>query len=126
MLKIVLAVFSLIMAFSLSVSAQKTDCSKTTDADIVKAIQDKMSVKYTNQMTHINISVKDGVVKVEGWAVTKGDKKALEKIAKKASCVKKVINKLGVGASGGCSAGQKQCGDICIDADSTCNIGKSN
>ncbi|MGI9056797.1 MAG: BON domain-containing protein [Pyrinomonadaceae bacterium] len=120
--KTTLAVFSLMMLFNIGAFAQKTDCSKMTEADLVKAIYDKIKVKYDNQIIHINVRVKDNVVTLEGWATTKNVRKEIEKIAKKIKCVKKVDNKLTVGIGGGCSPGQKKCGDICIPNGETCNI----
>ncbi len=125
-MKTILAVFSLMMLFNIGVSAQKVDCSKTTDADMVKAVYDKIKVKYANQMKHINVRIKDKVVTLEGWATTKGVKNEIEKYAKKTTCVKKVVNKLTIGVGGGCGPGQKRCGDICIDADEDCNILNEN
>lgn len=121
-IKIALAVFSLILISNLGVSAQKTDCSKTTDADIVKAIYDKMKEKYDDQIIHINVRSKDGAVTIEGWTTTKKASKEIEKIAKKIKCVKSVANRLSIGISGGCGPGQKKCGAICIPVEETCNI----
>ncbi len=122
MIKAVLAVFSLMFVFSIGIYAQKTDCSKTTDAEIVKAIYDKIKVKYANQIIHVNVRIKDGVVTLEGWATTKGVRKEIEKYAKKTGCVKKVVNKLTLAVTGGCNPGQQRCGDICIDKNEICNI----
>ncbi len=124
-LKITLAIFSLIIAFNIGALAQKTDCTKTTDAEIVKAVMDKISVKYADQMSHINVHVENGVVMLEGWT-TKKAVKDIAKIAKKVSCVKKVMNNLKVGIGGGCGAGQKPCGDTCIPSNQTCNISKGS
>lgn len=121
-MKTILAVFSLMLLFNIAASAQKTDCSKTTDADTVKAIYDKIKVKYAGQMSHINVRIKDNIVTLEGWATTKGVRKEIEKYAKKTNCVKKVVNKLTIGVSGGCGPGTKQCGDICIPSGEDCNI----
>lgn len=120
--KITLALFSLIMLFNVGAAAQKTDCSKTTEADIVKAIYDKIKVKYESQIIHINVRVKDNVVTLEGWATTKNVRKDVENYAKKIKCVKKVVNKLTIGVGGGCGPGTKRCGDICIPDTETCNI----
>ena len=128
MVKMVLMAFSLMLAFSLGAYAQKTDCSKMTDPEIIDAIYASVNVKYADQTNHINIRIKEGVVTVEGWATTKNVKKDIEKAAKKIKCVKQVVNELTIGKSGGCAPGQKPCGDICIDAAETCNIrsGKGN
>jgi osmotically-inducible protein OsmY len=119
--KMALVAFSLMLTLSLGTYAQKEDCSKKTDAEIVEAIYAKMN-KYEDQKEHINVRVKDGVATLEGWAAKERDKKAIEKIAMKIKCVKSVVNNLKIGAGGGCAAGQKPCGGICIDEAETCNI----
>ncbi len=124
-MKIALAVFSLILMGNIGTYAQKTDCSKVTDADTVKAIYDKIRVKYPGQMERVNVRIKDGVVTLEGWTTTKGMRKDIEKYAKKTKCVKKVVSKLTIGIPGGCGPGQKRCGDICIDEAEDCNITSS-
>jgi len=122
-MKTILAVFSLIMLFNVGASAQKIDCSKMTDADIVKAIYDKIKVKYDSQIIHINVRVKEKVVTLEGWATTKGVRKEIEKYVKKIKCVKKPpVNNLAVSISGGCGPGTKKCGGTCIPEEETCNI----
>lgn len=123
-LKMTLAVFILITACHLGVSAQTTDCSKTTDADIVKAIQEKLNAKYPELKNQVNVHVENGVVYLEGWVANKDARKDIEKIAKNTSCVKKVKNKLKKATGGGCGSGQKPCGDICIPSGQTCNISK--
>lgn len=132
--KTLVAVFSLILLFSVGVLAQtdanqskddkhKTpDCAQITDADTVKAIYDKIKIKYAGQTKHINVRIKDNIVTLEGWATTKGVKKEIGKYAKKTNCVKQVVNNLTIGAGGGCGAGTKPCGDICIDSRESCNI----
>ena len=121
-LKMTLAIFALILLGNIAVFAQKTDCSKTTDAEIVKAIYDKLEVKYKDQIIHINVVAKDGVVTLQGWATTKKAVKEIAKIVQKVSCVKKVDNKLSLEVGGGCITGTKKCGDICIPTGDTCNI----
>lgn len=122
--KITLAVFSLILFSSIGASAQKTDCSKMTDAQIVKAIYDKMKKKSSleKQILHVNVRSKNGVVTLEGWTTTKKIKAEIVKIAQKIKCVKKpVINELG-DAPVGCGPGQKRCGTVCIPVEEECNI----
>lgn len=124
-LKITLLAFSLMLTCSLGTYAQKTDCSKTTDAMIVDAIYAKMKVKYEAQTDHINVRSKAGVVTVEGWVTTKGAKKDIGKLAKnavKGGCVKSVTNNLTIGVGGGCGPGTKPCGSICIPIEEVCNI----
>ncbi|MDQ3180319.1 MAG: BON domain-containing protein [Acidobacteriota bacterium] len=132
--KTLVAVFSLMLIFSIGTLAQtdgkqskddknkKTDCTQVTDADTVKAIYDKIKIKYANQTKHINVRIKDNTVTLEGWATTKGVSKEIEKYAKKTNCVKKVVNNLLIGKGGGCGPGTKKCGGICIDETEECNI----
>jgi hypothetical protein len=122
MVKITLAVLSVLLFSALGVSAQKNNCPTPDDVQIVKAIYDKMKPKYDSQIIHINVRSKDGVVTLEGWATTKTVKKAIEKFAKQDKCVKSIVNKLGVGIRSGCGPGQKKCGSICIGLEETCNI----
>jgi len=122
MMKMTLAVFGLVLLCSIGASAQKTDCSTRTDAEIVKAIYDKMEVKHSGEVIHVNVVVKGDVVTLQGWATTKKARKEIGKIAKKTSCVKNVVNQLEIGAGGGCNAGYKKCGGTCIPDAETCNI----
>jgi len=136
--KTLAAVFSLILIFSIGNLAQtesdeaknnknqKPDCTQVTDTETVKAIYDKIKVKYASQISHINVRIKGNVVTLEGWATTKSVKKEIEKYAKKTNCVKKVVNNLSIGVGGGCGPGQKKCGDICIDEGEDCNITLEN
>jgi hypothetical protein len=127
-----LALFFLISAFAKPVVEKppahippKADCSQITDGDIVKALYDKIKAdsNLSGQLSHINISVKDKTVTIEGWVSGKDRKKAVEKLAKKTECVKKVKNRLFTHLTTGCGPGQKPCGDICIDKNSDCTIG---
>lgn len=122
MLKMVLLAFSLMLAFSFGTSAQKPDCSKTTDDQLVDSIYAKIKAKYEGQMKHINVRISGGVVTLEGWATTKGVKKDIEKLAKKTGCVKSVVSNLTIGVGGGCGPGTKPCGDTCIGSSERCNI----
>lgn len=103
----------------------KPKCSKVSDADIVKAIKEQFQADagLSEQMNHLNVSVKKKVVKLEGWV---GDKTLILKaisLAKKTRCVLKVRSKLREQGGGTCGPGQKPCGDTCIDKTSDCNIG---
>lgn len=119
--KTALMLFSLMLLLNIAASAQKQDCSKMTDDQIVEAVYEKIKTKYSSQMRHINVRVKGKVVTLEGWATTKKIKKEIEGYAKKLKC-KKVDSKLTVGIGSGCGPGQKQCGSICIPEDERCNI----
>ena len=102
----------------------KPDCSTVTDADIVKAIQEKIKAdpQFKDQLKQINISSKGNVVTLDGWVKGPAAKTAAGKYAKAVQCVKKVVNKLGTRLKVGCGPGEKPCGDICIDAKADCNI----
>ena len=66
-IKITLTIFALVLMGSMDVSAQKkTDCANTTDDQTVKAIYDRMKVKYDDQIIHINVTVKDGAATLVG------------------------------------------------------------
>jgi BON domain len=121
-IKLTLAMFFLVVLFNIGASAQKTDCSKTTEAEIVAAIYAKIDTKYQEQTDHINVRIADGVVTLEGWVTTKTARKDVEKFAKKTACVKKVVNNLKLKAGGGCGEGEKQCGSTCIGATEKCNV----
>lgn len=120
--KFTLFTFTLMLVFSLGTFAQKKDCSQTTPQQIVDSIYAKIAVKYASQMDHINVTFKDGVVKLQGWATTTAIKKNIEKMAKSVTCVKSVTNALTIGIGGGCGPGTKPCGGICIPLEDTCNI----
>ena len=121
--KITLAVFSLILFSGVEASAQKPDCSKMTDDQIVQTVYDQMKKKRTlnNQIQHVNVRSKDGVITLEGWTTTKKIKAEIVKIAQKIKCKKQVVNELADSPTG-CGPGQKRCGNICIPSDETCNI----
>lgn len=103
----------------------QTNCSKTPDADIVKAIQEQLAADsdIKDQMRHLNVSVKNRTVTLEGWLDGKEMVAKATTLAKKTSCVRKVISKLKERGGGSCGPGQKPCGDTCIDRRSVCNIG---
>jgi predicted RND superfamily exporter protein len=121
-IKALIAVFSLMLIFSVTGLAQsKPDCSAVTDKEIVKQIYDKIMAKYSSQVSHINVRSTNHVVTVEGWVTSKSAKKEIEKWAKKIKCVTKVINTLGTKPTG-CGPGFKQCGETCIPEKETCNL----
>lgn len=123
-LKITLTILFLMVAGNLSIFAKTDDCSKTTDAALVKAVMKKISSKYKKQMNHINVHVENGAVFLEGWTVTEQDKAKITELAQKVKCVKSVTNHLSIGIGGGCDTGTKPCGDTCIPNNQTCNISK--
>jgi osmotically-inducible protein OsmY len=105
----------------------KVDCSAVTDADIVKAIQDKIKAnpKFKKQLNLINVSSRDKAVILNGQVKDATAKATVGKYATSAKCVQSVKNDLGLGirpVTIGCGPGQKLCGDICIDEKADCNI----
>lgn len=122
-MKTALALFALLLLSNVAVSAQKTACPNPADADIVKTIYDRMKkkTKLDQQIMQVNVTSRDGVVTLKGWARSPKDKKEIEKIARKMNCGKAVVNELADGPMG-CSPGQKRCGTICIPQEEICNI----
>jgi osmotically-inducible protein OsmY len=106
----------------------KVDCSAVTDADIVKAIQDKIKAnpKFKKQLKLINVSSTDKAVILDGRVIDKAAIATIGKYANSAKCVLSVKNNIGLGAnrpvSASCGPGQKICGEICIDEKAECNI----
>lgn len=96
------------------------------DADLVKTVYDKFKAdtQFKDQLKQINVTAKDGEVKLQGWV--RGGGPAVQRAAKLAqsvACVKSVRNKLSPFSGGGCdTATQKECGKLCIDINDDCNI----
>jgi hypothetical protein len=100
--------------------------NKTTDAAIVKAIQEKIKTdgRWTEEdWSHINVMSKNRQVKLEGWVVGKAQKDAITKFAETTECVikKKIKNLLKTERQGSCSPGQKPCCGGCIEKSSVCS-----
>ena len=120
--RIVFVTLAFILLSTAAVFAQRTDCTKTTDAQIVSSVYQSIKVKYSSEMPHVNVTSTNGVVTIRGYTTTKKAKKEIEKAAKKTACVKSVVSHLTVGSSGGCGPGQKPCGETCIPVEETCTI----
>lgn len=121
-IKFSMLIFVLILAGNFAAYGQKTDCSKMSDTDLIIAIYQNLQTKYADEIKHINITITDGVVKLDGWATTEKIKKNIEKMVKKMKCVKSVLNELTIGKGGGCAPGFKECGGACIPEKDPCNI----
>ncbi len=117
-----LMVCVLVLGGTLCAAAQKTDCSQRSDNDLVVEVYKAIQTKYPDAVKNINVTAKDGVVKLEGWAASAKVVKNIGKIAKKVKCVKSVENKLEPGKTGGCGPGQKECGGACISEKEVCNV----
>jgi hypothetical protein len=151
----------LVITFSFFVFISMTDlsvtpvigqeCPDTVEANqaivdsIINAIKNNKNTKLEPQLSHINISSKNRVVKIQGWADNKKNRKAIYDIANGATCRKMVYDALfAVGQaaydklmkdrkaedpfaaqqmriSADCPDGGKKCGDICIDEGDPCN-----
>ncbi|HJQ26080.1 MAG TPA: BON domain-containing protein [Blastocatellia bacterium] len=101
----------------------QTPCADTTDAQIVTAVQQKIKAdpRFNDQWRHINVSSRNRVVTLSGWAKGRAQVAALVRFAAKTACVKRVINRLLPFRKVGCGPGEKPCGDICIDRNQDCN-----
>ena len=102
----------------------QTNCAKTSSADIVKAVQEQFAAEddIKDQMRHLNVSVKKRTVTLEGWLDGKEKVAKAVTLAKKTTCVKRVVSRLKERGGGSCGPGQRPCGDSCIDRRSVCNI----
>jgi osmotically-inducible protein OsmY len=106
-----------------------------TDEKIVKVIQGKIvaDTRFKEQRRHINVSSKDGVVRLEGWVKGRAQVTALVGLARNTECVKSVMTSLpqrngppivllkSSRQSGSCGANQQDCCDGCILKTSRCN-----
>jgi osmotically-inducible protein OsmY len=123
-----MAVLAFVLFLSFDANAQKqtvrSSCSRTTDADVVKAIKDKFSAdeNIKDQMQHINVSVKNRRVTLGGWLRGDGTINKAVAYAKSVKCVRQVTSKLSPYHKVGCGAGQRPCGDTCIGRNETCTI----
>ena len=107
-----------------SQSAAQNPCGSTTDAEIVAAVQEKIKAdkRFDDQWRHINVSSRNRVVTLQGWVKGRAQVNALFKYARTTRCVRRVLNRLRPYRTVGCMAGQKRCGDICIDRNQNCNL----
>ena len=122
--KMMIATAFVVLFWSAGAAFAQTGCSKTTNANIVAAIKAQFEAdpEIKAQMRHINVSVKKRVVRLEGWLDGKASIDKAVALAKTAKCIKKVINLLKENGGGSCGAGQRVCGDTCIDRRSECTI----
>jgi hypothetical protein len=108
-----------------SQSTAQNPCGSTTDAEIVAAVQEKIKAdkRFDDQWRHINVSSLKRVVTLSGWVKGRAQVNDLIKYARAIRCVRRVLgNRLRPFRSVGCAAGQKRCGDICIDRNQNCNL----
>ncbi len=110
---------------------QIADCSKATDADIVKAVVENINKRFSQEQVkselHFTVTAKDGVVSISGDAhgINRKDPRQVRTtvttIAQKTSCVKKVVTKhFTQDHPIKCLKTQKQCNGGCIDQNEEC------
>jgi osmotically-inducible protein OsmY len=123
--RIMIAMTFVVLFWGVGATTAQTRCSKTTDADLMQTIKEKFAADadIKDQMRHLNVSVKNRVVKLEGWLDGKVLVDKAIATAKKTKCVKSVVSKLKTNGGGSCGPGQRPCGDGCIDRRSECTIG---
>ncbi len=127
------AVIFTLFAAARTVSAQ---CDKVTDEQIVADIYAKIKAdsRLAAQISHVNVVSIYAAVKFQGWADSKRDYDKIVGFAINADCVKLVNVNLFLEAppatgdlmrsAGGCAAGTKACGDICIPEGDVCSLTK--
>jgi osmotically-inducible protein OsmY len=101
------------------------DCAKISDRRLARDFKRQVRAdrQFDDQRRHINVSIRDRVVTLEGRVSGADASATLEKYARELGCVTKVDIRLTTQTLvGGCAPGQKLCGDICIDRTSQCNI----
>lgn len=136
-ISVMFAFFIFISAFDMSIDqtfAQK--CGENADTEIVDNIYSKIKAdsKLAGQISHINVTSTNKVVKLQGWVDSQKDFEKINKIALETDCVVMVnSNDLanekpsGEAFRGMCAGETKPCGDICIPVNESCNItGRSN
>jgi hypothetical protein len=111
---------------------QKADCSKATDADILKAVIENINKRFKpeeiTKELHLSITCKNGIVEIMGDAHginrkdPRGVRTTVTSIARKTSCVKKVVTKHFTHEHPiKCAKTEKQCNGGCIDQSAECN-----
>lgn len=123
-----------ILTFLAIVQPTFAQCDKTSDAQIVAGIYNRIGNDkgLATQVSHINIVSLNAAVKFQGWANSKSDYDKVVGFALNGSCAKLVnVNYFmdappaegsSLRSSGGCTSGTKACGDICIPEGDACNI----
>jgi len=110
---------------------QTADCSKATDADIVKAVIENINKRFKpdeiKSQLHFTIMCKNGIVEISGDAHginrkdPRGVRTTVTTIAQKTSCVKKVVTKHFTQEHPiKCAKTQKPCNGGCIEQNEEC------
>jgi len=108
----------------LAPASVQSNCAATTDAEIVAAVQARIKAdsRFNDQWKHINVSSMNRVVTLSGW--TRGSRQVsdLIRFARTTKCVRRVVSNLWNHLKIGCGAGQKACGETCINRNEQCNL----
>lgn len=122
--RMMIAAVFVVLFWGVGATAAQTRCSKTTDAELVQTIKEKFAAddEIKDQMRHLNVSIKNRAVKLEGWLDGKMLVDKAIAIVRKTKCVRSVVSKLKTRGGGSCGAGLRPCGDGCIDRRSECTI----
>jgi hypothetical protein len=126
----------LILLFLLFIpnSATIRDCTTVTDLQLVESILDEMKNDslLSPQASHIIVGSVNRFVKLQGWTDNKRGYDRMVDIVSNTRCVIAInVNKFSETPpaaddpqrplpSGGCAAGMKQCGDVCIPEADSC------
>jgi len=122
-----------VTAMSSHVSAQA--CDTVTDVQLVAAIYAKIKADkaLAPQVSHINIVAINRAVKLQGWTDTRKDYDKVLQFVSEINCIRLVNLNIFEPVppppdspmriiSGGCAAGTKRCGDVCIPEGDSCGI----
>jgi hypothetical protein len=108
------------------------DCSKATDADILKAVIENINKRFkpeeVKSQLHFTVSCKNGVVEISGDAhgINRKDPRQVRTtvttIVQKTDCVKRVVTKHFTQEHPiKCAKTQKPCNGGCIEQSEECN-----
>src|ERR1051325_4035195 len=89
------------------------DCARVSDRRLTRDFKRRVRAdrQFNEQRRHINVSIRDRVVTLEGRVSSMDASAALEKYAYELGCVTKVGYRLTTQSLvGGCGPGQKRCG----------------
>ncbi len=133
-------IFSLFVFFAIAAAGGNVygqTCSSTPE-EIVASVYTKIAGNkdISTQVNHINIQYtnydengSNGAIRLQGWVKNQSDYDKVYQYAMEANCVTRVntqefANAEPTGLKGACTPpATKQCGDICIPGNDTCNIG---
>lgn len=135
--KILIAVFALVLIFSgaslaqtkisksNSAASKKFDCSKATDSQIAREINNqirKIKARNYGKTSNIRVAVKNKVITLRGRILNQRAYREITNYVKNLKCGRSFNNLLNTGCNiGDCNKPNKMCGGICILCTDTCN-----